>query len=73
MIINPGKPGAGGLFYSTYLGGSDEDYLYGLAVVDGKAWLTGEIYSTDFPVTANAFAPSLRGRVQRRFPVRDYP
>jgi hypothetical protein len=59
-IINPGKPGADGLHYSTLLGGDDEDYLYGLAVSDGMAWLTGEIissdYASDFPVTADAFA-----------------
>ena len=60
-IINPTKAGAAGLYYSTYLGGSDEDYLYDLAVTGGKAWLTGEVYSTDFPTTSNAFSSSYRG------------
>lgn len=60
-LINPGKTGASGLYYSTYLGGTDEDYLYDLAVSDGKAWLVGEVYSTDFPTTADALAPSYLG------------
>ena len=60
-IIDPTKTGSAGLYYSTYLGGSDEDYLYDLAVADGKAWLTGEVYSKDFPVSANAFMPTYQG------------
>ncbi len=41
------------LVYSTYLGGSDQDLGYGIAVdVSGNAYVTGLTHSTDFP-TAN--------------------
>jgi len=38
------------LVYSTYLGGGNDDYGYGIAVdVNGSAYVTGGTYSTDFP------------------------
>jgi len=45
-----------GLVYSTYLGGSDDDYGYGI-VTDrgGAAYITGRTYSSDFPTTMGAF------------------
>ncbi len=50
------------ILYSTYVGGSRDDYGGG-AVVDGpgNAWLTGNTNSVDFPVTTDAFCPSYRG------------
>ncbi len=38
------------LLYSTYLGGTDYDYGYGVAVEDGAAYLTGYTRSTSFPL-----------------------
>ena len=39
------------LAYSTYLGGSGDEHGFGLAVSDhGRAFLTGDTYSTDFPI-----------------------
>jgi hypothetical protein len=39
------------LVYSTYLGGSDNDYGYGIAVDSaGAAYVTGYTWSTDFPI-----------------------
>jgi hypothetical protein len=43
------------LVYSTYLGGSGQDYAYGLALDStGAAYLAGFTSSTNFPVTAGA-------------------
>src|SRR5207245_1794303 len=47
---------AGSLAYSVYLGGSSDDYGYGIAVDSGgNAFVTGLTNSSDFPTTASAF------------------
>ena len=38
-----------GIIYSTYLGGTDEDYGFGIDVDNGYAYVTGYTLSTDFP------------------------
>jgi hypothetical protein len=45
LIIDPSLA----LAYSTYLGGSDEDRGFGIAVESGCAYVTGETVSADFP------------------------
>jgi hypothetical protein len=48
------------LVYSTYLGGSDYDQGFGIAVdADDSAYVTGWTFSTDFPVK-NALQENLR-------------
>ncbi len=45
------KPDGSGLVYSGYLGGSQGDIGYGIAVDSkGAAYLTGQTFSSDFPV-----------------------
>jgi hypothetical protein len=51
------------LLYATYLGGSGDDLIRSLALAPGGAiYLVGSTRSKDFPVTAGAASPKLRGR-----------
>ncbi len=50
------------LSYSTYLGGRGADQGLGIAVdASGNAYVTGVTESVNFPTTAGAFQPTLRG------------
>jgi hypothetical protein len=50
------------LVYSTYLGGSETDEGYGIAVDTSRnAYVMGETTSTDFPTTAGAFQTTNAG------------
>ncbi len=58
----------GKLAYSSYVGGNGEDAIRNLAVnKKGLAFVTGYTYSTDFPLTANAFDRSLGGTIDAFF------
>jgi hypothetical protein len=50
------------LSYSTYLGGSGDDYV-GVIAVDalGSAYVIGSTGSVDFPITPHSFQPTFRG------------
>lgn len=55
------SPDGSALAYSSYLGGSNYDLAYGIAIDSaGNAYLTGWAWSADFPVTQGAFQPTLR-------------
>src|SRR5205823_4529747 len=48
-------PNGQSLAYSTYLGGSDVEDVFGIAVDSaGAAYVTGATFSADFPTTAGA-------------------
>ncbi len=50
------------LIYSTYIGGTDRDYIYDLRVgPDGSAYMTGYSLSTDFPTTSGSISTSQSG------------
>jgi beta-propeller repeat-containing protein len=55
-------PTGSSLVYSTYLGGTDIDAGYAIAVgAAGDAYVTGITFSIDFPTTADVFQPALAG------------
>ncbi len=45
------------LIYSTFLGGTSDDYGYSIDIEDGFVYLLGSTWSSDFP-TINAYDPS---------------
>jgi hypothetical protein len=50
------------LVYSTYLGGNYTDVARGIAVdSDGRAWVTGATFSSDFPHTHTIIQPGYGG------------
>lgn len=52
----------GGLEYSTYLGGSNDDFGTAIAIdASGNAYVAGMTGSTDFPTTGNALQRSCGG------------
>ncbi|MFT4191772.1 MAG: SBBP repeat-containing protein, partial [Comamonas sp.] len=64
MYVSKLKTDLSGLVYSTYIGGSSYEYLYGLAVDDyGYAYGFGYSYagSTLFPTTSDAYQTSGNG------------
>jgi hypothetical protein len=59
--IDTTQGGASSLIYSTFLGGGDTDFGYGIAVDNsGYAYVTGNTFSTDFP-TLNQYQTFLKG------------
>src|SRR5215217_356514 len=55
LIIDPE------LDYSTFLGGGAFDEGSGIAVLDGRAYVTGETSSADYPTTSGAFDRTRNG------------
>ena len=62
------NPSGSALLYSTYLGGSDDDRGWGIAVdSSGNAYVAGYAASSDFPTTPGAFQTSLAGDESNAF------
>ncbi len=56
VAVDTTQNGASSLNYASYLGGSDSDWGYAIAVDQkGNTYVAGETRSTDFPTTANAY------------------
>ncbi|MGA2325015.1 MAG: SBBP repeat-containing protein [Bryobacteraceae bacterium] len=56
------NPTGSALVYSTFLAGTDDEDLNGLAIDSaGNAYVTGFTSSTDFPVTTGAYQTTLSG------------
>jgi hypothetical protein len=55
LVIDPG------LAYSTFLGGTSRDEGSGIAVREGKAYVTGLTGSADYPTTPGAFDTTFNG------------
>ncbi len=50
--IRPDSTAANKVMYATYLGGTSDDWNYGIAIdTDGHAFVTGSTISSDFPTT----------------------
>ena len=55
-------PALSSLIYATYLGGSGDEFITGVAVDSaGDAYVTGNSNSSDFPVTPGAFQTTFGG------------
>ena len=48
---------------STYLGGTADEYAQGIVFSTGEVFITGNTSSTDFPVTAAAYATTYNGGI----------
>ena len=60
--LDPALAGPGSLVYSTYLGGSSDEYFPGIAIdANGFAYLTGATASADYPFTAGAYDTTHNG------------
>jgi len=63
---------SGAVSYATYLGGSNDDGAFGIAVDgSGNAYVTGLTFSSDFPLSASPLYPELNLGVASNPPFED--
>ena len=68
------NPSGTGLIYATYLGGSEDEIAYSIAIDGtGSAYVVGATYSSDFPTTAGAFDTTYNGGYEDAFVVKVNP
>jgi hypothetical protein len=64
MFVTKLDAGGGSLGFSTFLGGTDSDKPFGIAVdAAGGVWVAGQARSSDFPCTPDAYDLTLSGPV----------
>ncbi len=64
-VVSALDAAGGALIYSTYLGGSTWDFGWDVAVDEaGRAYVTGQTWSDDFPTTAGAVDTSYNGGLE---------
>lgn len=62
IVITKLNLNMGYMVYSTYLGGDGNDNAFAISLDNyGSLYITGQTYSTDFPVTYGAYKTSLSG------------
>lgn len=62
IVVSKINSSGGGMIYSTFIGGEDDDFGYAIAVdPQGRAAITGSTFSNDFPLTAQAWDRTLGG------------
>jgi hypothetical protein len=62
VFVTQLNPAGTGLVYSTYIGGSQDDDGWGIALDgSGNAYVTGLTVSSDFPTTVGAMQPAYGG------------
>jgi hypothetical protein len=62
VFVTKVDPSGIALVYSTFLGGSGDDFAFAIALDSiGNAYLTGDTSSTNFPVTPDALRTSVGG------------
>jgi Beta-propeller repeat/HYDIN/CFA65/VesB-like, Ig-like domain/Abnormal spindle-like microcephaly-assoc'd, ASPM-SPD-2-Hydin len=62
IFLSALNPDGSSLLFSTYLGGSQQERAFGLALdAAGNIYLTGDTQSKDFPTTSNAFQVANKG------------
>ena len=60
--IDPSKPSGSQLIFSTFLGGSGNDFAYNLQLdSQNNVWVVGDTNSMDFPYTSDAYFATQRG------------
>ena len=60
--LNPNINGSGALLYSSYIGGASYDVSNALTTSNNRfAYIYGTTYSSDFPVTPNAYQSTFQG------------
>lgn len=69
------NPNDSGLVYATFLGGNDNgDMGHDIALDDaGNAYITGETWSSDFPITPGVFDETFNGGIYDAFVVKLNP